>query len=70
MSDQHKYVFTPFVKVNVKGQDVLIRKTTVIWLFQETERISADRLFRVRLKQPFASQSTRYARRKVTSKML
>jgi len=30
------------VKINVKGQDVLIRKTTAIWLFQETERISAD----------------------------
>ena len=55
LSDQHNYVYIPFIKVNVKGQDVLIRKTTAIWLFQETERISADRLFRVRLKQPFAS---------------
>ena len=37
---------------------ILIRKTTAIWLFQETERISADRLFRVRLKQLFASVTT------------
>ena len=55
LSDQHNYVYTPFIKVNDKGQDVLIRKTTAIWLFQDTERISADQLFRVRLKQPFAS---------------
>ena len=27
---------------------------TVVWLFQESERISSDRLFRVRAKQPFS----------------
>ena len=58
LSNQHKYVYTPFVKVKVKGESVLIRKTTAIWLFQETEKISADRLFRARLKQPFASVTT------------
>ena len=42
----------------MKGRVVLIRKTTAIWLFQETERVSADRLFRVRLKQPYASICT------------
>ena len=47
--------FTPFVEVTIKGRAVLIRKTTAVWLFQETERVSADRLFRVRLKQPFGS---------------
>ena len=47
--------FTPFVEVTIKGHAVLIRKTTAVWLFQETERVSADRLFRVRLKQPFGS---------------
>jgi len=41
--------------VIVKGQTVLIRKTTAIWLFQETEYVSADRIFRVRFKQPCAS---------------
>ena len=50
--------FTPFVEVTIKGCAVLIRKTTAVWLFQETERVSADRLFRVRLKQPFGSDSS------------
>jgi len=50
-----KHVFTPYVQVQVKGRSVLIRKTTAVWLFQETERLSADRIFRVKLKQPFAS---------------
>ena len=39
---------TPFVEVCVKGHTFMIRKTTAIWLFQESERVSADRLFRVR----------------------
>ena len=39
-----------------KGQStILIRKTTAVWLFQESERVSSDRLFRVRDKQPFSS---------------
>ena len=58
LSSNAKQVFTPFVEVNVKGRAVLIRKSTAIWLFQETERVSADRLFRVRLKQPYASICT------------
>lgn len=58
LSSSTKQVFTPFVEVSVKGRVVLIRKTTAIWLFQESERVSADRLFRVRLKQPYASVCT------------
>ena len=58
LSSNVKQVFTPFVEVSIKGHVVLIRKTTAIWLFQETERVSADRLFRVRLKQPYASICT------------
>ena len=38
----------------LKEHVVLIRKTTVIWLFQEIEHVPADCLFRVRLKQPYA----------------
>ena len=34
-----------------------IRKSTAIWLFQEYERVSSDRLFRVRTKQPNSSES-------------
>ena len=45
-----QHVFTLYVQVLVKGQSVLIRKTTAVWLFQETERVSPARLFRVRLK--------------------
>ena len=35
-----------------------IRKTTAIWLLQEGERVSSDRLFRVRSKQPYSNPST------------
>ena len=51
LSSNTKQVFTPFVEVSVKGCVVLIRKTTAIWWFQETEHVSADHLF----KQPYAS---------------
>ena len=34
------------------GKVVYIRKPTAIWLFQECERVSSDRLFRVRAVQP------------------
>lgn len=44
----------PFVEVQANGQNVFIHKTTAVWLLQEGERISSDRLFRVRCKQPFA----------------
>ena len=47
-----------FIEVTIKRHAVLIRKTTAVWLFQETERVSADSLFRVRLKQPFGLDST------------
>jgi hypothetical protein len=34
-----------------------IRKKTAVWLFQEGERVSSDRLFRVRQKQPFSTET-------------
>ena len=46
-----------FVQVSHNGKAVFIRKTTAIWLFQEYERVSSDRLFRVRMKQPNSSES-------------
>ena len=47
--------FNPFVEVKTSSnKKILIRKTTALWLLQEGERISADRLFRVRLKQPYS----------------
>ena len=42
-----------FIEIIHNGESVFVRKTTLVWLFQEGERISNDRLFRVRLKQPF-----------------
>ena len=46
-------LLSPFVKVEIAGKELFIRKRTAVWLFQDTERLSADRLFRVRAKQPF-----------------
>ena len=34
-----------------------IHKTTAVWLLQEGERVSSDRLFRVHAKQPFSTDS-------------
>ena len=45
-----------FVEVHVQTSgkgSIYIRKQTAVWLFQETERVSSDRLFRVCAKQPF-----------------
>ena len=45
-----------FVEVNLtNGRTVYIRKTTLVWILQENERLSSDRLIRVREKQPFSS---------------
>ena len=44
---------TPFVEVCLKGRTFMIKKITAIWLFQESERVSSDHLFRVREKQPY-----------------
>lgn len=42
-----------FIEIIHNDESVFVRKTTLVWLFQEGERILNDRLFRVRLKQPF-----------------
>ena len=57
----------PFVQVST---GVFIRKTTAVWLFQEGERVSSDRLFRVRTKQPFSSNSTSMAKSSMTDSEL
>ena len=47
--------FNPFVEVLTHNhKSVLIRKTTALWLLQEGERLSPDRIFRVRSKQPYS----------------
>ncbi len=41
-----------FVEVKLEdGNTTFIRKSTAVWLFQEAERVSSDRLLRVRAKQ-------------------
>ena len=50
--------FSRFVEVNHIGGTIYIHKTTAVWLFQEGERVSADRLFRVRQKQPYSCITT------------
>ena len=47
--------YTPLLELS---NGTSIRKTTAVWLFQEGERVSSDRLFRVRAKQPFNTDST------------
>ena len=44
-----------YVEVCYGQRTVYINKATVVWLLQEGERVSADRLFRVGNKQPFSS---------------
>jgi len=46
---------TNFIEVDHNGEKIYIRKSTLVWLLQEGERVSSDRLFRVRLKQPCSS---------------
>ena len=40
------------------NRTIFIRKTTAVWLFQEGERVSSDRLFRVQSKQSYVSASS------------
>ena len=49
---------SPFLKIVFDNPErsIFIRKTTAVWLFQEGERVSSDRLFRVRSKQPYTSK--------------
>ena len=54
---EQKHKHSHFVEVSCGDKAVYIHKTTAVWLLQETERVSTDRLFRVRNKQPFATQS-------------
>ena len=55
--DIEKKKHSEFVEVIHNGKKVFIRKSTAIWLFQDCELVSSDRLFRVRAVQPNSSQS-------------
>ena len=56
-SSSKKSKFCPFVEVSNNKKKVAIHKT--VWLLQEGEQISTDRLFRVRAKQPFSTGNLR-----------
>ena len=47
--------FSPFVEMITPT--IFIRKTTAIWFLQENEQLSSDHRFRVRIKQPFSSET-------------
>ena len=49
--ESHKSKFCPFVEVSHNKKKVFIHKTTAVWLLQEGERVSTDRLFHVRAMQ-------------------
>lgn len=44
------------------GEKTQIEKTTVVWLFQETERVSSDRFLRVRSRQPTEQTINNYTK--------
>ena len=46
------------VEVLYNGKIMYIHKSTAVWIFQEGERLSSDRLLRVREKQPSATSKT------------
>jgi len=48
-----------FIEIHHGEKTVYVRKTTVVWLLQEGEWVSADRLFQVRTRQPRAVSSTK-----------
>ena len=52
----HKYF-----EIDHHGEKIYVRKSTLVWLFQEGERVSSDRLFRVRSKQPYSSSLNQIA---------
>ena len=50
----------PFVEVLTHNRkSILIRKSTALWLLQEGERLSPDRIFGVRSTQPYSESLPR-----------
>ena len=48
-----------YVEVHHNGESIFVKKSTLAWLFQEGERVSSDRLFRVRNIQPYSTSVQR-----------
>ena len=49
-----------FLQIDYNGHPMYIRKSTTVWLFNEGERLSSDRLIRVRDSQPFNVLTTEH----------
>ena len=57
--------FSLFVEVKAdNGNPIFIKKTTAVWLIQESERVSCDRFYRVRRNQPYTSKSKSFKKLK------
>ena len=56
LKNDESHNHTKFVEVCLQSKRVHIHKSMAIWLFQDSERLSTDRIFRVRAKQPYESQ--------------
>ena len=52
----HEKKHSLYLELIYKEKRMFIHKTTAVWLFQESEHVSPDRLFRVRSKQPNSIQ--------------
>ena len=46
---------SPFLEVKHNSKVVYVRKTSLVWIFQQAEHVSTDHLFRVRKKQPYST---------------
>jgi len=44
-----------YIEINHGGEKIFVCKSTLVWLYQEGERVSSDGLFRVRVKQPYST---------------
>ena len=54
-NDKIQDKYSPFVEVKHNGKVVYVRKTTLVWIFQQAECVSTDHLYRVRYKQPYST---------------
>ena len=57
-SSQAKSKYFSLLEVIYNGKKMFIHKSTAVWIFQEGERVSSDRLIRVREKQPLSTSKT------------
>ena len=64
---QSKRGHNNFFEITVKGKPIKIYKVTAVWLLQEGEKVSSDRLFRVRSKQPYSITSTLESHKNLSS---